>query len=92
MNVTIGSDSYEKMWSDFNKSKITDDPPKDAISVRQYATKYKQSIDKVTSIFNRAVNRGELTYKVYRVLNHNGRSCNVKFYQIVKVAKLRRHR
>ena len=92
MLVTIGKDSYEKMWNEFNETQVSETPPEGAISVRQYATKYKQSIDKVTSIFNRAVNRGELTYKVYRVLNHNGRACNVKFYQIAKVAKLRRHR
>ena len=84
MLVTIGKDSYDKMWSEFNKNRVIEQPPKDAISVRQYATKYKTSIDFAYTLLERGVTQGELVCKKYRVINHNNKSCNVKFYSLVK--------
>jgi hypothetical protein len=87
MLVTIGKQSYEKMWSDFNKDKIIEQPPKDAMSVRQYALKYKVSIHFAYSLLERAVIKGEVVCKKYRIINHNNKSCDVKFYSLVKLRR-----
>jgi len=90
MLVTIGKDSYEKMWNEFNETQIPETPPEGAISAREYAHKFKVSLDKAVGILERGVIRGELECKMYRHIRSNNRCVATKFYTINKVKP--RHR